>query len=95
MPKSKSANARNTSPANTITRSASEPASPFSRWLAPTHHSGNHDLAYASDADSGKPEYDLGTRLHLDATITEKAVHILHEQDPALAEMLFETNAES
>ena len=53
------------------------------------------DLAYASDADSDEPEYDLGTRLHLYATITEKAVYILHEQDRALAEMLFEMKAES
>ncbi len=52
------------------------------------------DTAYASNADDAEPEYDLGTKLYLFTTLTEKAAYI-PEQDRALAEMLFEMKAES
>jgi hypothetical protein len=40
-------------------------------------------------ADETPSEYELGTRLHLYSTLTEKAVYFNHEQDRPLAEMLF------
>ena len=46
-------------------------------------------------AEETQPEYDLGTRLHLYSTLTEKAVYFNHEQDRPLAEMLFEMKAGS
>jgi hypothetical protein len=59
---------------------------------APRKGSDGDDLDQADeegDEDDFEPEYDLGTRLHLYATLTERAIYI-NEQDRGLAEMLFE-----
>ena len=48
----------------------------------------------AATAETSAPEYDLGTRLHLYATLTEKAVYVRSEDRP-LAEMLLCIKAET
>jgi len=40
-------------------------------------------------AEETPSEFELGTRLHLYSTLTEKAVYFNHESDRSLAEMLF------
>jgi hypothetical protein len=40
-------------------------------------------------AEETPSEYELGTRLHLYSTLTEKAAYFNHESDRSLAEMLF------
>jgi hypothetical protein len=58
----------------------------------PPKESGN--LAEAGEEDEhDDPGYDLGTKLHLYATLTEKAVYV-NERDRGLAEMLFEMKME-
>lgn len=46
-------------------------------------------------AEETPSEYELGTRLHLYSTLTEKAVYFNHESDRPLAEMLFNLKAGS
>ena len=46
-------------------------------------------------AEEIPPAYDLGTRLHLYSTLTEKAVYFNHDSDRPLAEMLFGLKAGS
>ena len=46
-------------------------------------------------AEETPSAYDLGTRLHLYSTLTEKAVYFNHDPDRPLAEMLFGLKAGS
>jgi len=46
-------------------------------------------------AEETPSEYELGTRLHLYSTLTEKAVYFNHDSDRPLAEMLFGLKAGS
>ena len=52
------------------------------------------DQDYAGESAGPDSDYDLGTKLFLYTTLTEKAIYV-NESDRRLAEMLFEMKAES
>ena len=68
------------------------PAAP----MPPAPADGEEDAdTLQTTAEETPSEYDLGTRLHLYSTLTEKAVYFNHDPDRPLAEMLFGLKAGS
>lgn len=68
------------------------PAAP----MPPAPADGGEDAdTLQTTAEETPSEYDLGTRLHLYSTLTEKAVYFNHDPDRPLAEMLFGLKAGS
>jgi hypothetical protein len=54
---------------------------------------GDETDVFETTAEDSAPEYDLGTRIHVYAELTEKAIFV-HEDEIALAQMLFNLKAE-
>lgn len=71
------------------------PAPPAQPAPPPNPAGGPDADTLETTAEETQPNYDLGTRLHLYSTLTEKAVYFNHAEDRALAEMLFELKAGS